>query len=381
VRIKHPADKELEVPRAAKPPVSAFSGALLLVLVAVMFWSGCGGGSSTGGDPLPRSTLATISVLPSAATIQVGSTKQLQATAKDQNGNAVAGITFAFSSSDGAATVSGTGLVKGASAGTATITASAGGKNTSVSITVTDPPAPQPVLTQISVSPSTASIGMGQNQSYIAVGYDQFNNVMNGITFAWASDGGSVATINGNVATGVSSGTVHVTASASGVSSAPASLTVLPPPPVLTTIAVTPAAPSIFTGGTQQLTAVGYDQSGNPMSGIAFAWSSANQNVATVDGTGLAHGVSAGTSQISASAQGVNSNAITLTVNRAPSVLTSIDVTPSSASIPAGNTQAFAAAGYDQYGSVMTGIVLTWSSSVTSVASVNGLIPKARMKE
>ena len=284
------------------------------------------------------------------------------------------GIIFIFSSSDGAASVSHTGLVKGVAAGTATIAVSVGKKSTSVSITVTDAHPPQSVLTQISVSPSTASISPGQPQTYNAVGYDQFNNVMSGITFTWASDGSSsIATLNGNVATGVSPGTVHITASSSGISSAPSSLTVLPPPSVLTTIAVNPAAPSIFIGGTKQLTAVGYDQSGNQMSGLTFVWASANKSVATVDGAGLATGVSVGTSQISASAQGINGNAITLTVNRPPSVLTSIQASPSTASIQAGSVQQFAAVGYDQYNSGVTGIVFTWSSSVTSVASVSGV--------
>jgi hypothetical protein len=129
---------------------------------------------------------------------------------------------------------------------------------------------------------------------------------------------------------------------------------------VLTTIAVTPVTPSIFTGGTQQLTAVGYDQGGNPMTGVVFAWSSANKSVASVDITGLASGVSAGTSQMSASAEGVNSNAVTLTVNRSPSVLTSITASPSSASIQAGDVQQFVAVGYDQYGNAMSGIVFAW---------------------
>ncbi len=371
--IKHLAQNNSKDFPAVESTGSPFSS-LLLLLIALMTLLGCGGGPNTSSDPLPRSALTTISLLPTAATIPVGSSEQLQATAKDQNGNVMPGTSFAFSSSDGAATVSGAGLVKGVSAGTATITASAGGKSASVSVTVTDPPPPQRVLTQISVSPSTASIEVGQNESYTAVGYDQFNNPMSGITFSWASDGSSsVATINGNVATGVSAGTVHITASASGISSVSTSLTVLPIPSVLTTIAVTPAAPSIFTGGTQQLTAVGYDQNGNQMSGIVFAWTSVNKSVATVDNTGLATGIATGVSQISASAQGLNSNAILLTVNRPPSVLTSITASPSTASIPAGSMQQFTAIGYDQFADAMTGIVFTWSSSVTSVASINGV--------
>jgi peptidoglycan/xylan/chitin deacetylase (PgdA/CDA1 family)/uncharacterized protein YjdB len=344
---------------------------LLSVLLAAICMSGCGGGSGTAGDSFVRPAVSTISVRPGTSSIQIGATEQLQATAKDQDGNIVAGTVFIFSGSNGVATVSSSGLVRGVSAGTVTITASTGGTSASAVITVLPV---TPVVTQISVSPSTASIQVGQTQSYNAVAYDQFNKPMTGITFAWASDGStSIATLNGNVATGVSPGALHITAFASGINSAPASLTILPPPPVLTTVAVTPAALSIFTGGTQQLTAVGYDQSGNQMSGLTFAWTSANKSVATVDNTGLATGLSAGASQISAFAQGVNSNTITLTVNRAPSVLTSIVASPSSASVQAGSTQQFAAVGYDQYGNAMSGIVFTWTPSATTVASVNAV--------
>lgn len=375
VTIHYPVERTLSAGRlksfqlAVRRPAVPFS--LLLVLLAAISLAGCGGGSSTAGDPFVRSSVSTISILPATSSMQIGSTEQLQATARDQNGNVVAGASFVFSGSSAVATVSATGLVKAVSAGTATITVSSEGISASASINVVPV---TPVLTQISVSPSTASIEAGQSQSYTAVAYDQFNKPMTGIAFTWASDSStSIATINGNLATGVSPGTVHITASASGVSSAPASLTVLPPPVVLTTIAVTPIAPSIFTGGSQQLTAVGYDQSGNAMSGIVFTWSSANKSVATVDVTGLAAGVSTGTSQISASAQGINSNVILLTVNRPPSVLTSITVSPSTASVQTGNTQQFTAVGYDQYGVGMSGITFTWTSSVTSVASVNGV--------
>ena len=374
MKINHPASEQVEGSLTAGPTVSAFSGLLLLALI-VMPLFGCGGGGfSAAGDPLPRSTLSSISVQPTAATIQVGTTQQLQVTAKDQNGHVMPGLTFEFSSSDGVATVSGSGLVTGMSAGTASIAVSAGGKSASAFVTVTKPSPPPPVLTQISVSPAMASIEVGQGQIYTAIGYDQFNNPMSGITFNWTSDGSSsVATVNGNLATGVSAGTVHITATALGISSAPASLTVLPPPPVLTTIAVTPAAPSILTGGTQHFSAVGYDQSGNLMSGVSFAWSSANQSVATVDNTGLATGLSVGTAQITASAQGVSSNAVTLTVNRPASVLTSITVSPSAASLQTGSVQQFTAVGYDQYDNVMTGIAFVWTSSNTDVASVSGV--------
>jgi hypothetical protein len=82
------------------------------------------------------------------------------------------------------------------------------------------------VLTTISLSPGTASIHVGEEQTYNAQGLDEYHNPMTGITFTWTSldDGGNgiaIAMFHGGVATGVSPGTMHVTASASGVTSAP----------------------------------------------------------------------------------------------------------------------------------------------------------------
>lgn len=347
---------------------------LWLVLIVALTLAGCGGGSAgvvgRSSSTVPES--AAISVSPKTASVVVGATVQYQAIVSDHNGDVMPGVVVTFSSSGGA-TVDSNGLATGTAPGKATITASANGKSASVSLTVKAAPA-SPVLTQISVSPSTASIQVGQQESYTAVGYDQFNNVMSGITFSWVSDGSNaIAMLNGNVATGVAAGMVHITASASGVSSAPASLTVLPPPPALTSIVVTPSNPSILIGGTQQFTAVGYDQNGAIMSGIAFAWSSNNQGAATVSTGGVATGIAQGTAQITASAQGIHSNSAVVTVSKPASVLTSIQVSPPSASIQAGNMTRFSAVGYDQYQNVMSGIVFAWSSSNTNTATVTAI--------
>ena len=97
---------DLAVSRMAGLASSFFPLPLLLILIAAMGLSGCGGGSMNGGDPSAKSTIGAISVLPAASTITVGSTEQLQATATDQNGNVMPGITFTFSSSSSAAGVS-----------------------------------------------------------------------------------------------------------------------------------------------------------------------------------------------------------------------------------------------------------------------------------
>jgi DNA/RNA endonuclease G (NUC1) len=91
-----------------------------------------------------------------------------------------------------------------------------------------------------------------------------------------------------------------------------------PPPPVVASVAVTPSNPSVVQGGTQQFTATATDASGSPIPGVSFTWASATTTVATVNTTGLATGVSAGTSTISATAPNGVKGSTVLTVTSAP---------------------------------------------------------------
>ena len=74
--------------------------------------------------------------------------------------------------------------------------------------------------------------------------------------------------------------------------------------PIVASVVVTPGSPSIAMNTTQQFTAVAKDASGNTMSGVTFAWTSSATTVATINSsTGMATGVSAGSTQITASAE------------------------------------------------------------------------------
>lgn len=80
------------------------------------------------------------------------------------------------------------------------------------------------------------------------------------------------------------------------------------------TIVVSPASASIAVGATQAFTAVAKDANGNTLSGVSFTWQSSNTAVASINSSGLATGIAAGTTQITAKAGNVTSNAATLTV-------------------------------------------------------------------
>ena len=115
--------------RPSRAPAAAAVGLLAL-------WSGlaCGGGTT---EPVLVPT--TIDVSPSSVQLDgIGTTQQLTATVKDQNGAVMSGVTVAWSSSNAATVgVSSLGLVTAVAAGDAEVTATAGSAVGHASITVT----------------------------------------------------------------------------------------------------------------------------------------------------------------------------------------------------------------------------------------------------
>ncbi|MFC2072820.1 Ig-like domain-containing protein, partial [Chloroflexota bacterium] len=148
------------------------------------------------------------------------------------------------------------------------------------------------------------------------------------------------------------------------------SFTTMVPPPELVSIAVTPEAPSITQGQTQQFTANGtYTDASTADITNTVTWASSNPDVATIDTAGLATSVSVGTTVITASLDGITSPGVTLTVT--PRVPVSITVTPEASSIGLGRTQQFAAEGtYEDESTADITSMVSWASDTPSVATI-----------
>jgi len=141
--------------------------------------------------------------------------------------------------------------------------------------------------------------------------------------------------------------------------------------PLLMSITVTPANPSIKTAATQQFTATGtYSDSSTQNLTSQVTWASGTTSVATITTGGLATGVAKGTSAISATLGSVSGSTL-LTVTVQTPTLQSIAVTPPNPSITNGATQQFTATGTYSDGSTqnLTSQV-TWASGTTSVATI-----------
>jgi len=95
--------------------------------------------------PRPAPVVTTVTVSPTSVSVQVGSTSNLSATVKDQNGNTMSGQTVTWASDKtNIATVNSSGVVTGVAAGSATISATSSGKSGTAAVTVTAPPPPPP---------------------------------------------------------------------------------------------------------------------------------------------------------------------------------------------------------------------------------------------
>ncbi|MDD4414491.1 MAG: Ig-like domain-containing protein [Oscillospiraceae bacterium] len=324
--------------------------------------------------------LTTITISPANPTIITGATQQFTATGLDQNGVAlVTQPTFTWASGTPATGTidAATGLFTAVAVGTSTITATSGAVSGNTLATVS---APAPVLTSVTVAPATATILVAGTQQLTASPLDQNLAPFVGATITWSSSDNTKATVDVNgLVTGVAAGSATITATAvSGAITVTGTsqITVNTPPPVLTSVTVNPPTPAIAVGATQQLTANPLDQNLGAFVGATITWNSSDNAIATVDVNGLVTGVAAGSATITATAV---SGAITVTgtslvtVSAAPPtlVLTSVTVSPATASINVGATQQLTANPLDQNLGAFAGATITWSSSNSAIASVD----------
>jgi beta-lactamase superfamily II metal-dependent hydrolase len=161
--------------------------------------------------PDPPPPVASIDLVPLAATIQSGLGLTLQATLRDASGNPLSGRAIAWSSSNEAvATTSQQGLVTALVAGEATISATSEGKAGTSHITVV----PGPVAT-IVVAPANQDLGVGEQVQLQGSARDAHGNLVSGVTFSWTSADSRVATVSPTgLATALTTGSVDITATA-----------------------------------------------------------------------------------------------------------------------------------------------------------------------
>lgn len=177
---------------------------------------------------------------------------------------------------------------------------------------------PEP-LASIEVTLAAASIQAGSTTSATAQGRSSGGaSIATGIV-AWSSSSSSVATVNANgVITAAAAGTTQIIATVGSIS-AQQTLTVTPPPPVLTSVVVGAPGDTITVGQSITATASGRDQFGAPFAAGTITWSTSAASVATVSTAGEITAVSPGTASIVATAGGI-AGQLALTVTAPPAI-------------------------------------------------------------
>jgi len=138
------------------------------------------------------------------------------------------------------------------------------------------------------------------------------------------------------------------------------------------TVEVTPPTATVPVGQTVQLTATPQDSTDAPLPDRPVTWTSDNPAIVSVDVNGLATGKTPGSATITATSEG-KSGVSYITVTEIPSVpVASVTVSPPTATVEVDQTVQLTATPKDANGSPLTGRTVTWSSSATAVANVNG---------
>jgi hypothetical protein len=300
-----------------------------LILVAVLillFCCGCGGGGGSsgggggGGNPVPTITSVTVSCSP--ASVQTGQTSQCTANVQG-TGSFNSAVTWAVSPAS-AGTVSAAGVFSAStSTGTATITATSAQDSTksgSATVTVTPPPATIASVA-VSCSPGTIQTGQTSQCSALVSGTGNFTSAV-----TWSVSPASAGTVNasGLFTASASAGTATITATSVQDTTKSGSATVtatLPPAPTVT-LAASPT--TITLGQSTTLTIQATNATSCTISGAASGSVPCNGSISeTPSATGTA------TYTVTATGPGgtTTSSPVSVTVNPAPPVITSISPT------------------------------------------------------
>jgi len=222
-----------------------------------------------------------------------------------------------------------------------------------------------PAVASIEVSPNSIALVAGQtDQVTVTATYTTGAKagIASGETFTSSDPAVAAVSVTAtDPGSGKVSGAVTVTVSAAQ----PASIT------------VTPSSASLLPGASQALTVTAqFAASSTPItSGLAFT--SSNLNIATVSATGVVTAVGPGSATITVTDAAANQTASATISVLIPVTLTSIAVTPATASLAAGARETLnVAANYSDGSqkSLSTGLVFTSSNSAVATVTAAGVV-------
>lgn len=270
-----------------------------------------------------------IEISPASSTIAAGESQDYTVEAFDQNGQSMGEVTDDV-------TITGEGCSGSSCApsvpGEYEITGEFMGLTDTATLTVEPGP-----VDAIEISPESATVQAGQPQAFTAEGFDAFGNSLGPVDASYSMLGGSCTDAE---CSSEDVGEYTVTGTFEGTSDTAALEVTVGP---LSYILVSPSIAEIEAGGSHGFSARGYDQFGNPRGAVAASFSITN---------GACDGATCGSTVAGAqTVTGVFSGrADTAELTVLPGPMVTMEISPENATIQAGETQAYSAAGFDQYG-------------------------------
>jgi Bacterial Ig-like domain (group 2)/FG-GAP-like repeat len=183
-------------------------------------------------------------------------------------------------------------------------------------------------------NPTNASVADGLSGAVTATGHYSDGTTKDLTSSAsWSSSNTSVASVSAGTVTGVTQGTVTLSAQSAGVTG---TLAYQVTPAVLQTLSLTPSSASVVAGKTTSLVLTGtYSDNSKSTSLGTVSWSSSAQGTASVDTSGTVTGVAAGTATITAA---VGSVTTSIAVTVLEPTITSIVISAVSNAVQVGST-------------------------------------------
>lgn len=222
----------------------------------------------------------------------------------------------------------------------------------------------------IQLAPSSSTITVGNSQSYTAEGFDSSNNDLGDVTAqtTFSINGGGSCT--GNSCTAPTPGTYTVTGDDGGTEDT-AQLVIQPAP--VASIVVSPASAVTAAGAPQTYTAEGYDAHNNDLGDVTA------QTTFSISGAGTCSSNACGSATTGSYTVTGNDGGVTDTASLdvVPPGLSSIVLSPSSATVGGNVGQAYTAEGYDASNNDLGDVTPETTFTVPAPATCSGNVCSA----
>jgi parallel beta-helix repeat protein len=322
-----------------------------------------GSNSDTAALTVTAGALDHLVLSPASATISAGGSQSYGADGRDAYGNSLgdvtASTTFSIEPNGSCTGAACTASVAGAHTVTGTMT----GKTGTAALAVTA----SSQLDHIVISPAAATITAGGSQTYTAQGFDAANNSLGDVTSSTTFSILPNGSCTGNVCTATVAGAHTVTGNNSGKTST-ASLTANTGP--VDHLALSPASATIASGGSQTYTAESRDQYDNPIADVTSG------TTFTISPNGSCTGATCTASVAGAhTVTGTNAGKTgTASLQFGAGALDRIVISPASATISAGTSQAYTAEGFDAANNSLGDVTAFTTFSITPEGSCTGSV-------